>query len=251
MRLGESQAVDIPVISTGSLALDIALGVGGLPRGRIVEIYGPEASGKTTPGPARRGFRTAQRRRGGVSSTPNTPLTPPTRANWVSTRTNLLISQPDSGEQGPGDRRRPSFAAGPWTSSVVDSVAALVPQAEIDGDMGEPQMGLQARLMSQAMRKLTGIIHKTKTCVIFINQIRQKIGVFFGSPGDDDRRQCPEVLCFRASRHSPHRLDQIRSGSSRQPHPGQDRQKQGGPAFPAGRVRRAVRYGNLRRRRVA
>jgi recombination protein RecA len=180
MRLGESQAVDIPVIPTGSLALDAALGVGGLPRGRIIEIYGPEASGKTTL--ALHAVASVQRSGGEAAFVDAEHALDPVYARNVGVNTdNLLISQPDSGEQAL-EITDVLVRSGALDIVVVDSVAALVPQAEIDGDMGEPQMGLQARLMSQAMRKLTGIIHKTKTCVIFINQLRQKIGVFFGNP---------------------------------------------------------------------
>ena len=180
MRLGESQAVDIPVISTGSLALDAALGVGGLPRGRVIEIFGPEASGKTTL--ALHAVASVQRSGGEAAFVDAEHALDPVYAYNLGVNTDqLLISQPDSGEQAL-EITDVLVRSGALDIVVVDSVAALVPQAEIDGEMGEPQMGLQARLMSQAMRKLTGIIHKTKTCVIFINQLRQKIGVFFGNP---------------------------------------------------------------------
>src|SRR5262245_36635235 len=175
MRLGESQALDIAVISSGSLALDASLGVGGLPRGRITEIYGPEASGKTTL--ALHVVASAQRAGGEAAFVDAEHALDPVYARKLGVNTDdLLISQPDSGEQAL-EITDVLVRSGALDIVVVDSVAALVPQAEIDGDMGEPQMGLQARLMSQAMRKLTGIVHKTKTCVIFINQIRQKIGV--------------------------------------------------------------------------
>ena len=208
MRLGESQALDIPVIPTGSLALDIALGVGGLPRGRIVEIYGPEASGKTTL--ALHVVASAQRSGGEAAFIDAEHALDPTYAHKLGVNTdNLLISQPDSGEQAL-EIADVLVRSGALDVVVVDSVAALVPQAEIDGDMGEPQMGLQARLMSQAMRKLTGIIHKTKTCVIFINQIRQKIGVFFGSP---ETTTGGNALKFYASvRLDIRRIDSIKSG---------------------------------------
>ncbi len=208
MRLGESQALDIPVISTGSLALDIALGVGGLPRGRIVEIYGPEASGKTTL--ALHVVASAQRNGGEAAFIDAEHALDPSYARKLGVNTdNLLISQPDSGEQAL-EIADVLVRSGALDVVVVDSVAALVPQAEIDGDMGEPQMGLQARLMSQAMRKLTGIIHKTKTCVIFINQIRQKIGVFFGSP---ETTTGGNALKFYASvRLDIRRIDSIKSG---------------------------------------
>lgn len=208
MRLGESQIVDIPVIPTGSLALDAALGVGGMPRGRIVEIYGPEASGKTTL--ALHIIASAQRSGGEAAFVDAEHALDPTYARKLGVNTEeLLISQPDSGEQAL-EIADVLVRSGALDVVVVDSVAALVPQAEIDGDMGEPQMGLQARLMSQAMRKLTGIIHKTKTCVIFINQMRQKIGVFFGNP---ETTTGGNALKFYASvRLDIRRLDAIKSG---------------------------------------
>jgi recombination protein RecA len=208
MRLGESQTADIPVIPTGSLALDAALGVGGMPRGRIVEIYGPEASGKTTL--ALHVIASAQRSGGEAAFVDAEHALDPSYARRLGVNTDdLLISQPDSGEQAL-EITDVLVRSGALDIVVVDSVAALVPQAEIDGDMGEPQMGLQARLMSQAMRKLTGIIHKTKTCVIFINQIRQKIGVFFGNP---ETTTGGNALKFYASvRLDIRRLDAIKSG---------------------------------------
>jgi recombination protein RecA len=208
MRLGESQTADIPVIPTGSLALDAALGVGGMPRGRIVEIYGPEASGKTTL--ALHVIASAQRSGGEAAFVDAEHALDPSYARKLGVNTeDLLISQPDSGEQAL-EITDVLVRSGALDIVVVDSVAALVPQAEIDGDMGEPQMGLQARLMSQAMRKLTGIVHKTKTCVIFINQIRQKIGVFFGNP---ETTTGGNALKFYASvRLDIRRLDAIKSG---------------------------------------
>lgn len=208
MRLGESQALDIPVIPSGSLALDAALGVGGMPRGRIIEIYGPEASGKTTL--ALHIIASAQRSGGEAAFIDAEHALDPTYARRLGVNTDsLLIAQPDSGEQAL-EITDVLVRSGALDVVVVDSVAALVPQAEINGDMGEPQMGLQARLMSQAMRKLTGIIHKTKTCVIFINQIRQKIGVFFGNP---ETTTGGNALKFYASvRLDIRRLDAIKSG---------------------------------------
>lgn len=208
MRLGDSQTADISVIPTGSLALDVALGVGGMPRGRIIEIYGPEASGKTTL--ALHIVASAQRSGGEAAFVDAEHALDPSYARRLGVNTeDLLISQPDSGEQAL-EITDMLVRSGALDIVVVDSVAALVPQAEIDGDMGEPQMGLQARLMSQAMRKLTGIIHKTKTCVIFINQIRQKIGVFFGNP---ETTTGGNALKFYASvRLDIRRLDAIKSG---------------------------------------
>jgi recombination protein RecA len=208
MRLGESQIADIPVIPTGSLALDAALGVGGMPRGRIVEIYGPEASGKTTL--ALHVIASAQRSGGEAAFVDAEHALDPSYARKLGVNLDdLLVSQPDSGEQAL-EITDVLVRSGALDVVVVDSVAALVPQAEIDGDMGEPQMGLQARLMSQAMRKLTGMVHKTKTCVIFINQIRQKIGVFFGNP---ETTTGGNALKFYASvRLDIRRLDAIKSG---------------------------------------
>lgn len=208
MRLGETQTLDIPVISSGSIALDAALGVGGMPRGRIIEIYGPEASGKTTL--ALHVVASAQRSGGEAAFVDAEHALDPTYARKLGVNTDdLLIAQPDSGEQAL-EITDVLVRSGALDVVVVDSVAALVPQAEIDGDMGDPQMGLQARLMSQAMRKLTGIIHKTKTCVIFINQIRQKIGVFFGSP---ETTTGGNALKFYASvRLDIRRMDAIKAG---------------------------------------
>jgi recombination protein RecA len=208
MRLGETQTLDIAVIPTGSLALDAALGVGGMPRGRIIEIYGPEASGKTTL--ALHVVASAQRSGGEAAFVDAEHALDPIYARKVGVNTdNLLIAQPDSGEQAL-EITDVLVRSGALDVVVVDSVAALVPQAEIDGDMGDPQMGLQARLMSQAMRKLAGIIHKTKTCVIFINQIRQKIGVFFGNP---ETTTGGNALKFYASvRLDIRRLDAIKAG---------------------------------------
>jgi len=179
-----------------------------MPRGRIVEIYGPEASGKTTL--ALHVIASAQRGGGEAAFVDAEHALDPAYARKLGVNLeNLLISQPDSGEQAL-EITDVLVRSGALDVVVVDSVAALVPQAEIDGDMGEPQMGLQARLMSQAMRKLTGIVHKTKTCVIFINQMRQKIGVFFGNP---ETTTGGNALKFYASvRLDIRRLDAIKSG---------------------------------------
>jgi recombination protein RecA len=208
MRLGENQIQDIPVIPSGSLALDAALGVGGMPRGRVIEIYGPEASGKTTL--ALHAVASAQRGGGEAAFVDAEHALDPAYASRLGVNIDdLLIAQPDSGEQAL-EITDVLVRSGALDIVVVDSVAALVPQAEIDGDMGDPQMGLQARLMSQAMRKLTGVIHKTKTCVIFINQIRQKIGVFFGNP---ETTTGGNALKFYTSvRLDIRRVDAIKSG---------------------------------------
>jgi recombination protein RecA len=181
MRLGdETLAIGISVIPTGSLALDVALGVGGVPRGRVVEIFGPEASGKTTM--ALHILAEAQKK-GGVAAFVDAEHAMDAKyakALGVDLD-NLLLSQPDTGEQAL-EITETLVRSGAVDIIVVDSVAALVPRAEIEGEMGESHMGLQARLMSQALRKLTGTISKSKSCVIFVNQTRMKIGVMFGNP---------------------------------------------------------------------
>src|ERR1700736_2738157 len=181
MRLGDDTAVrDIEIVSTGSLALDIALGVGGLPRGRIVEIYGPESSGKTTL--ALSVVAEAQIGGGVCAFIDAEHALDVAYARKLGVRTDdLLISQPDTGEQAL-EIVETLVRSGAIDILVVDSVAALTPRAEIEGEMGDSHMGLQARLMSQALRKLTGTISRSKTTVIFINQIRMKIGVMFGNP---------------------------------------------------------------------
>jgi recombination protein RecA len=180
MRLGAATQVRVPVISTSSIGLDVALGIGGLPRGRIVEIYGPEASGKTTL--ALHVLAEAQKAGGVAAIIDAEHALDPGYASKLGVNTeDLLISQPDTGEQALeiADLLVKSNAV---DCLVIDSVAALVPRAEIEGEMGDSHVGLQARLMSQALRKLTGSISRSRTIVIFINQIRMKIGVMFGSP---------------------------------------------------------------------
>ena len=181
MRLGEAAlSSDIPVLPTGSLGLDIALGVGGIPRGRVVEIYGPESSGKTTL--ALQLIAEGQKRGGICAFIDAEHALDINYARKLGVRSeDLLISQPDNGEQAL-EIADTLVRSGAIDVLVIDSVAALVPRAEIEGDMGDPQMGLQARLMSQALRKLTGTISKSRTIVVFINQIRMKIGVMFGNP---------------------------------------------------------------------
>lgn len=181
MRLGDNPAkAQIPAISTGSLELDIALGVGGVPRGRVVEIYGPESSGKTTM--TLHIIAEAQKLGGAVAFIDAEHALDPAYAARLGVKTeDMLVSQPDTGEEAL-EIVEALVRSGALDVIVIDSVAALVPKAEIDGDMGDAHMGLQARLMSQALRKLTGVISKSNTCVIFINQIRMKIGVMFGSP---------------------------------------------------------------------
>jgi recombination protein RecA len=180
MKLGDRQQQDIPVISTTSLSIDFALGVGGIPRGRVIEIFGPESSGKTTF--ALHVVAEAQRM-GGIAAFIDAEhaLDPEYARKLGCDVDNLMVSQPDSGEQAL-EITEILIRSGAVDVVVVDSVAALVPKAELDGEMGDAHVGLQARLMSQALRKLTGIVSKSKTSLVFINQIRDKIGVMFGSP---------------------------------------------------------------------
>ena len=180
MKLGEKPIEAVQVVSTGSIALDIALGIGGLPRGRVIEIYGPEASGKTTL--ALQVVAEIQKQGGTASFIDAEHALDVGYAKRIGVNTDdLLISQPDSGEQAL-DIAEILVRSAAVDIIVVDSVAALVPRAEIEGEMGDSHMGLQARLMSQALRKLTGTISKSMTTVVFINQIRQKIGIMFGNP---------------------------------------------------------------------
>ncbi|SFU70571.1 RecA protein [Nitrosomonas eutropha] len=205
MRLGDSDvAKDIQVVSTGSLSLDIALGVGGLPRGRIIEIYGPESSGKTTL--TLQVIAEMQKLGGTAAFIDAEHALDPQYAQKIGVNVQeLLISQPDNGEQAL-EITDMLVRSGSVDIVVIDSVAALTPRAEIEGEMGEPQMGLQARLMSQALRKLTANIKRTNTTVIFINQIRMKIGVMFGNP---ETTTGGNALKFYASV----RLDIRRTGS--------------------------------------
>lgn len=180
MRLGEYNVQDVDVIPTGCLSLDLALGVGGVPRGRIIEIYGPESSGKTTV--SLHIVAEAQKKGGTAAFIDAEHALDPTYAARLGVDiNNLYVSQPDNGEQGL-EIAESLVRSGSVDILVIDSVAALTPKAEIDGEMGDNHVGLQARLMSQALRKLTAITAKTKTCVIFINQLREKVGVMFGSP---------------------------------------------------------------------
>ena len=180
MKMSEERVIDLPAISTGSLALDLALGVGGVPKGRVVEIYGPEASGKTTL--ALHVAAEAQAQGGMVAFIDAEHALDVSYARKLGVDVDsLLVSQPDTGEQAL-DIAEILVRSGAIDALIIDSVAALVPRAEIEGEMGDQHIGLQARLMSQALRKLTATISKSKTCVIFINQIRMKIGVMFGNP---------------------------------------------------------------------
>ena len=180
MRLGSEERAPIESISTGSIALDAALGIGGLPRGRIVEIYGPESSGKTTV--ALHAIANAQKNGGVAAFIDAEHALDPNYAQALGVNIDdLLVSQPDTGEQAL-EIADMLIRSGSVDVVVIDSVAALTPRAEIEGEMGDSHVGLQARLMSQALRKLTGALHNTKTTAIFINQLREKVGVFFGSP---------------------------------------------------------------------
>ncbi len=180
MRLGSDERAPVEVIPTGSIALDVALGIGGLPKGRIVEIYGPESSGKTTV--ALHAIANCQKAGGVAVFIDAEHALDPEYAKALGVDIDaLLVSQPDTGEQAL-EIADTLIRSGSIDIIVIDSVAALVPRAEIEGEMGDSHMGLQARLMSQALRKLTGVLNNTKTTAIFINQLREKIGVFFGSP---------------------------------------------------------------------
>jgi recombination protein RecA len=208
MRLGEAQHMVVASIPTGSLSLDIALGVGGIPRGRITEIFGPESSGKTTI--CQHIVAEAQRMGGMAAYIDMEHALDPSYATRCGVNIdNLLISQPDTGEQAL-EIAETLVRSGAVEIVVVDSVAALVPRSEIEGDMGDAQMGMQARLMSQALRKLSGAINQTKTSVVFTNQLRQKIGVMFGNP---ETTSGGMALKFYASiRLDVRRIQSIKSG---------------------------------------
>ncbi len=209
MRLGDEQIVEIEAIPTGSIALDVALGIGGLPRGRIVEIYGPESSGKTTL--ALHVIAEAQKS-GGICAFVDAEhaLDPIYAAKLGVSVSDLVLSQPDTGEQAL-EIADNLVRSGVLDVLVIDSVAALVPKAELEGEMGDSHVGLQARLMSQALRKLTGSISRSRTIVIFINQIRMKIGVMYGSP---ETTSGGNALKFYASvRLDIRRIGQIKSGN--------------------------------------
>jgi recombination protein RecA len=209
MKLGENHTVNVETTPTGSLSLDLALG-GGIPRGRIVEIYGPESSGKTTL--TLHAIAEVQKQGGTAAFIDAEHALDPAYAKRIGVDVeNLLLSQPDNGEQAL-EITETLVRSSAVDLIVVDSVAALVPRAEIEGDMGDPQMGLQARLMSQALRKLTGVISRSKTTVIFINQIRMKIGVMFGNP---ETTTGGNALKFYASvRMDIRRISQIKAGDA-------------------------------------
>ncbi|HKI87628.1 MAG TPA: recombinase RecA [Draconibacterium sp.] len=208
MRLGDRVVDDVPAISSGSIALDVAMGIGGYPRGRVIEIYGPESSGKTTL--AIHAIAEAQKAGGVAAIIDAEHAFDPYYAKKLGVDIEeLLISQPDNGEQAL-EIVDNLIRSGAIDIVVIDSVAALTPKAEIEGEMGDSRMGLQARLMSQALRKLTGNISKTKTCCIFINQLREKIGVMFGNP---ETTTGGNALKFYASvRLDIRRIGQIKDG---------------------------------------
>jgi recombination protein RecA len=209
MRLGENHTVDIETIPTGSLSLDLALG-GGIPKGRIIEIYGPESSGKTTI--CLHAVAEVQKSGGTAAYVDAEHALDPVYAKKIGVDTNnLLLSQPDSGEQAL-EVVEALVRSNAVDVIVVDSVAALVPQAEIEGDMGDAHMGLQARLMSQALRKLTGVISRTKCTVIFVNQLRMKIGVMFGNPETTTGGQA--LKFYSSVRMDIRRISQIKQGDS-------------------------------------
>jgi len=209
MKLSDEKVLDIPAISTGSLGLDMALGIGGIPRGRVIEIYGPESSGKTTL--TMHCIAEAQKAGGMAAFIDAEHAFDKNYAEKLGIDTeNLLISQPDNGEQAL-EIAEHLIRSGAIDIIVIDSVAALVPKGELEGEMGESKMGLQARLMSQALRKLTGAIHKTGCACIFINQLRDKIGVMFGSP---ETTTGGNALKFYASvRLDIRRVGQIKEGA--------------------------------------
>ncbi len=210
MKFGEAKSLDVEAVSTGSISLDIALGVKGVPRGRIIEIFGPEASGKTTL--AQHIVAEVQKQGGVAAFVDAEHALDPDYARKIGVDVdNLLISQPDTGEQAL-EIVETLVRSNAVDVIVIDSVAALVPKAEIEGEMGDQHMGLQARLMSQALRKLTGIVSKTKTVVIFINQIRHKIGVFFGNPETTPGGNALKFYC--SVRVEVRRAAQIKQGES-------------------------------------
>ena len=243
MRFGDKAELNVDYIPTGSLALDVALGIGGLPKGRIVEIYGPESSGKTTL--ALHVMAEAQKRGGEVAFVDAEHALDPTYARALGVKVeDMLIAQPDTGEQAL-EITEALVRSGAIDVVVVDSVAALVPRAEIEGEMGDSYVGLQARLMSQALRKLTGAIGKTNCIVIFINQLREKVGIMYGNP---EVTTGGRALKFYASvRIDVRRIEALKNGCEidRQPDPGQGGEEQGGAPLPGGGVRHHVRRGHL------
>lgn len=209
MKLGDNEHMNVDVTSSGSIAIDVALGVGGYPKGRIIEVFGPESSGKTTF--ALHAIAEAQKKGGYAAFIDAEHALDPTYAKALGVDTdNLILSQPDNGEQAL-EIVEALVRSNVIDIIVIDSVAALVPKAEIEGDMGDSHVGLQARLMSQAMRKLAGIINKSKTVAIFINQIREKVGVLFGSPETTSGGRA--LKFYSTIRLDIRRVDQIKQGT--------------------------------------
>ncbi len=230
LRLGADNAVPVAVISSGCLSLDAALGVGGFPRGRVVEVFGPESSGKTTM--ALQVIAQAQKLGGAAAFIDAEHALDPIYARKLGVDIdNLLVSQPDTGEQAL-EITAGLIQCGAIDVVVIDSVAALVPKAELEGEMGDSHMGLHARLMSQALRKLTGVVSRTNTCLIFINQIREKIGVMFGSPETTTGGRALKFYC--SVRVDIRRTGAIKGWRSycRQSYPSQDCEEQSGFTIP-------------------
>jgi protein RecA len=241
MRLGDDGRAPVEVIPTGSIALDVALGIGGLPRGRVVEIYGPESSGKTTL--ALHAVANAQKAGGIAAFIDAEHALDPEYAKKLGVDTDaLLVSQPDTGEQAL-EIMDMLIRSGAIDIVVVDSVAALVPKAEIEGEMGDSHVGLQARLMSQALRKITGALNSSGTTAIFINQLRENVRL----ARDHHGWQGAQVLRICAPGHPPHRDAQGGYGGRRQPDPREGRQEQDGAALQAGGVRHPLRGRHLPR----
>ncbi len=239
MRMSDQAQVSVGAISTGSLPLDMALGIGGLPRGRVVEIFGPESSGKTTL--VYHVIAEAQRLGGICAFIDAEHAMDPSYAKKIGVNIDdLLVSQPDTGEQAL-EITELLVRSGALSVVAIDSVAALTPKAEIEGEMGDSHVGLQARLMSQALRKLAGTLNRTETICIFTNQLREKIGVMFGSNGDHVRRARAQVLRLGAPRHPPDRDAEGRRRGDRQPRAGEGGEEQGLAAVQAGRVRHHLR----------
>ena len=249
MRMGENTHMLVEAISTGALSLDLALGIGGLPRGRVVELFGPESSGKSTL--AMHVVAEAQRNGGICAYIDAEHAMDPTYARAIGVNVDdLLISQPDTGEQAL-EITDMLIRSGALDVVVIDSVAALTPRAEIEGEMGDAHVGLQARLMSQALRKLTATLSKSNTVAIFINQLREKVGVMFGSP---EVTPGGRALKFYSSvRLDIRRIESIKDGAEVTGNrtPRQGREKQDRPALQAMRVRHNVREGHQPRRHFA
>ena len=237
-RLGDTDVLDVQAIPSGSLSLDAALGIGGFPRGRVVEIYGQEASGKTTL--ALHVVAEAQKRGGTAAFIDVEHALDPKYAKKIGVDVeNLYISQPDYGEQAL-EIAETLIRSNAVDVVVLDSVAALVPKAELEGEMGDAHMGLQARLMSQALRKLTAIVSRSKSCLIFINQLREKIGMFVGNP-ETTRRKGLEVLCLRPNRCEEDPQHQTGRGDRRLSSEGKSGEEQAGLSLQRGYLRHHLR----------